>query len=295
MQSMTGYGSGLASSELGTLSVDIRSVNSRFLEINMRDSGIPAAASEKVRAIIRDSVERGKVSVTISFTESADRKADVEINRELLSAYSRAFDEARHMHGISKDKPSAGELLNVPEPWLHVTMEEIPEEEMVNIAREAASKAVNDLIAMRKREGENLVRDLLKRCELLEEKRQFIISRKDNATHEYETRLRDRMKNLLSELGTEADESKILMEVAAFSEKSDITEELVRFGSHIKQFEKILSEEGPAGKKLNFLLQEINREVNTTASKASELDIINCVIIIKTELEKIREQVQNLE
>ena len=148
---------------------------------------------------------------------------------------------------------------------------------------------------MREREGNNLKVDLKKRLAFLREKLAFLISRQDLETKAYEERLRLRMTKILGAMGVELDETRLLEEVAIYSEKTDYTEEVVRFGSHLDQFEQMLDSSEPVGRKLDFLLQEINREVNTTASKASDTEVIDCVITIKTELEKIREQVQNIE
>ena len=166
---------------------------------------------------------------------------------------------------------------------------------MIDLAREAASEAIQQLIAMRVREGKNLTEDLLKRLDWIENKRQFLMDHANEAVYAYENRFKARLIELLGGLHIAVDEGRILTEIAAYAEKTDFTEEVVRLGSHLDQFRKILLSDGPKGKKLNFLLQEINREVNTTASKADNLDIVNCVIMIKTELEKMREQVQNLE
>lgn len=166
---------------------------------------------------------------------------------------------------------------------------------MIDLAREAASEAIHQLIAMRVREGKNLAEDLLKRLDWIENKRQFLMDHANEAVYAYENRFKALLIELLGGLHIAVDEGRILTEIAAYAEKTDFTEEVVRLGSHLDQFRKILLSDGPEGKKLNFLLQEINREVNTTASKADNLDIVNCVIMIKTELEKMREQVQNLE
>lgn len=156
-------------------------------------------------------------------------------------------------------------------------------------------EAIEGLLTMRRTEGENLKKDLEKRLSFLEEKRQFLLSKQDVAVKEYEERLKARIDKALEGRDAETDEDRVLQEVAIYSEKVDYTEEVVRLGSHLSQFRQILDSDGPIGRKLDFLLQEINREVNTTASKASDTEVVDCVIIIKTELEKLREQVQNIE
>ena len=162
-------------------------------------------------------------------------------------------------------------------------------------ASAAMEGALVSLIEMRQREGHNLKVDLKQRLAFLREKLAFLLSRQDLAAKAYEERLRQRMEKILEQMNFEVDEGRILEEVALFSEKTDYTEEVVRFASHLDQFDTMLESEEPIGRKLDFLLQEINREANTTASKASDAEVIDTVIQIKTELEKIREQVQNIE
>lgn len=296
MQSMTGYGSGSASNASGTVEVNIRTVNSRFLEISIHDSEIPTAVSETVYKMIKDSLERGKVSVKISFIPSkAGSKRQVQVDKKLLSAYIQALQDLKHVKGIKKSKITVQDLMTLPEPWISVEEEKVPEAEMIALAQDAAAEAIQQVVAMRVREGKNLTEDLLKRLDWIEQKRQFLIEHADEAVYAYENRFKARLIGLLGGLHIAVDQGRILTEIAAYAEKTDFTEEVVRLGSHLDQFRKILLSDGPEGKKLNFLLQEINREVNTTASKADNLDIVNCVIMIKTELEKMREQVQNLE
>lgn len=148
---------------------------------------------------------------------------------------------------------------------------------------------------MRLKEGAQLAFDIKNRIHFLQKEMNFLEGKQEQINLDYETRLRTKMKKLLKDINGEIEESRLLQEVAIYSEKTDFTEELVRFKSHLLQFETALTTMEPVGRKLDFLIQEIQREVNTTASKANDMDVINCVIIIKTELEKIREQVQNIE
>ena len=166
---------------------------------------------------------------------------------------------------------------------------------MISLAREAVSAALAGVNEMRRREGENLAADLNKRIYLLREKLLYLKSKQNIIVEDYEKRFRSRMIKLLEDSGNAWDETRLLQEVAVYSEKTDYTEELTRFESHLNQFAAALDSTEPIGRKLDFLLQEINREINTTASKANDISVIDCVIIIKTELEKIREQVQNIE
>lgn len=295
MNSMTGFGKGSGEGAVGTVNAEIKAVNSRFLEINIRSDHFSGVLEEAARQAIKESVHRGKLNVSLSFTPAAVGVAvEVSLNEPLLDAYISALSTVGRRKKV-KGRIGISDLLSMPESFLSVQKKNISDEDMLPLVREAVTEAIGSLSAMREREGNNLKVDLKKRLAFLREKLAFLISRQDLETKAYEERLRLRMTKLLGTMGVELDETRLLEEVAIYSEKTDYTEEVVRFGSHLDQFEQILDSSEPVGRKLDFLLQEINREVNTTASKASDTEVIDCVITIKTELEKIREQVQNIE
>ena len=295
MNSMTGFGKGSGEGAVGTVNAEIKAVNSRFLEINIRSDHFSGVLEEAARQAIKESVHRGKLNVSLSFTPAAGGEAvEVSLNEPLLDAYISALSTVGKRKKV-KGRIGISDLLSMPESFLSVQKKNISDEDMLPLVREAVTEAIGSLSAMREREGNNLKVDLKKRLAFLREKLAFLISRQDLETKAYEERLRLRMTKLLGAMGVELDETRLLEEVAIYSEKTDYTEEVVRFGSHLDQFEQMLDSSEPVGRKLDFLLQEINREVNTTASKASDTEVIDCVITIKTELEKIREQVQNIE
>ena len=295
MNSMTGFGKGSGEGAVGTVNAEIKAVNSRFLEINIRSDHFSGVLEEAARQAIKESVHRGKLNVSLSFTPAAGGEAvEVSLNEPLLDAYISALSTVGKRKKV-KGRIGISDLLSLPESFLSVQKKNISDEDMLPLVREAVTEAIGSLSAMREREGNNLKVDLKKRLAFLREKLAFLISRQDLETKAYEERLRLRMTKLLGTMGVELDETRLLEEVAIYSEKTDYTEEVVRFGSHLDQFEQMLDSSEPVGRKLDFLLQEINREVNTTASKASDTEVIDCVITIKTELEKIREQVQNIE
>ncbi len=295
MNSMTGFGKGSGEGAVGTVNAEIKAVNSRFLEINIRSDHFSGVLEEAARQAIKESVHRGKLNVSLSFTPAAGGEAvEVSLNEPLLDAYISALSTVGKRKKV-KGRIGIFDLLSLPESFLSVQKKNISDEDMLPLVREAVTEAIGSLSAMREREGNNLKVDLKKRLAFLREKLAFLISRQDLETKAYEERLRLRMTKLLGTMGVELDETRLLEEVAIYSEKTDYTEEVVRFGSHLDQFEQMLDSSEPVGRKLDFLLQEINREVNTTASKASDTEVIDCVITIKTELEKIREQVQNIE
>lgn len=300
---MTGFGHGTATGTKGIVTAEIKTVNNRFLELNIRTDHFSAAAEESIKSLIKEQVHRGKIYVNLIFTSDGSRKnIHVSLDEDLLSAYLDVFHMLRHKDGIRCRKPSVSDLLSLPAPFLHVAIESITDEELISLAREAVSAALAGVNEMRRREGENLAADLNKRAadlnkriDLLREKLLYLKSKQNIIVEDYEKRLRSRMIKLLEDSGNAWDETRLLQEVAVYFEKTDYTEELTRFESHLNQFAAALDSTEPIGRKLDFLLQEINREINTTASKANDISVIDCVIIIKTELEKIREQVQNIE
>ncbi len=293
--SMTGYGRAQAVGDIGTVTVEIKSVNSRFLEINLRGD-IPAAADDAARMIIKKNLARGKVNLTVSFSRSeAGKKSETTVNTALLDSYIDVLFDIRKRKGIKKGKIELRDLLHMPVSFIEVTEERASEESLIPLISEAVEGAVSALLDMRRREGEHLKEDLSARLDFLAGKSEKLKASQQTVEVAYETRLRERIAKLMGDLHTEIDEGRILQEVAIYSEKTDYTEELVRFESHIGQFRDTLAAGGEVGRKLDFLLQELNREVNTLGSKAGETDVVNDVIILKTELEKIREQVQNLE
>lgn len=295
MNSMTGFGRGTVVSPLGVMTAEIKAVNSRFLEINIRSDHFSGDLEEAARQAVKDTLHRGKLTVFLSFQPSdAEKKIQVSINHSLLDAYVEAFAEVGKKKKV-KGRIAISDLLQMPESFLSVKEETVTDEEMMPMVQGAVEEALTGLIQMREEEGANLKVDLKKRIAFLREKLAFLISRQDVAAKAYAQRLQSRMEALLERMDLTVDEGRIMEEVAIFSEKTDYTEEVVRFASHLDQFEHMLDSEEAVGRKLDFLLQEINREVNTTASKASDTEVIDTVITVKTELEKIREQVQNIE
>lgn len=294
--SMTGYGRSSAASALGTVTVEIKTVNSRYLELNFRTDGVSPAMEELVRQAVKRSVARGKAAITVKFIPGEEgQHASVTVNEALLAAQIEAVRRAQRRAGVKAQKLTPSDLLALPAPWLRAVCDPVSDEEVAPLVEKAAEEALTGLLAMRRWEGENLAGDLSRRISALAARLPFLREKQEAVIAQYETRLRHRIQTLLSDAGASADESRILEEVAVYAEKTDYTEELVRFESHLKQFDEALRTDEPVGRRLDFLLQEINREINTMASKAGDLSVVDCVIQMKTELEKIREQVQNLE
>lgn len=294
--SMTGYGRSSCTGEAGTVTVEIKTVNSRFLELNFRSDGISPALEDVVRSEIKKKISRGKAYISIKF-EAADagKNVAVTLDQSLIRAQIGALKEVQRLPEVAPGRLTLQDLMPLSDSWLRVSRVPISDDILFPIVRSAAENAVAELQTMRLREGANLAADLLTRTASLREKLLFLKNGQEQIAAQYEKRLRERIQQMLGASGMQADEGRILEEVAVYAEKTDYTEELVRFESHLGQFESALQREGPSGRRLDFLLQEINREINTMASKANDLTVIDCTIWIKTELEKIREQVQNIE
>ena len=296
IKSMTGFGQSAVTGAKGVMTAEIKAINSRFLEINMRTGQISATMEDHIRKLIKNQVKRGKVYVNLTFEALAGNDhIHVSIDKDLLTAYLNTLREVRKLKCIKNNKLEIKDLLALPEPFLHVEKDTVTDEELIPLAERAVGEALSGLNDMRLKEGLQLSADIKGRIHLLQEKLKFLEGKQDRIVFDYETRLRTKMKKLLEDVHGQVEEGRFLQEVAIYAEKTDFTEEIVRFKSHLAQFESALSSMEPVGRKLDFLIQEIQREVNTTASKANNMDVINCVIIIKTELEKIREQVQNIE
>lgn len=296
MKSMTGFGHGVAIGAKGTVTAEIKTVNSRFMELNIHTDHFSAVVEERIKLLIKEQIHRGKIHANLVFAPVENKEnIHVSLDENLLSAYLDVFHTVRHRSGIKNQKPTVSDLLCLPASFLRVSIDSITDEELIPIVTEAVLAALAGLNEMRIQEGLNLATDLKKRLEFLRNKLTFLKSKQNIIVEDYEKRLRTRMISLMEETKIEFDENRLLQEVAFYSEKTDYTEELIRFESHLNQFASALESRDPVGRKLDFLLQEINREINTTASKANNIEVVDCVIMIKTELEKIREQIQNIE
>lgn len=295
MNSMTGYGKGQVNSDLGELLIEIKTVNSRYLEFNFKSDGISPLLEELVKRELKKVLYRGKVSVRIKFISDNSKNIKLSVNEALLNSYIEIFNDIKRNKLKSNEFVNISELLKVPEPWIEVTFDKTDEEKLQIMVKDALSQAIPLLLEMRKVEGYNLKNDLLKRVEFIKKKLSYIKERQYSLNDQYREKLRTKINEFIEENSFKADENRILQEVVIYSDKTDYTEEVTRFESHIIQLLESLDNKGPLGRQLDFLIQEINREINTIASKTDQIDVTNCVIIIKTELEKIREQIQNIE
>jgi uncharacterized protein (TIGR00255 family) len=291
ISSMTGYGHGEASGEGITAIAEVRSVNSRYFEVNTRLPRSLSLRENDVREIVRTKAGRGKINVVVSIERESANGIPLKINKAAAKSYIKLLNDLRKTSGI-KEKVTLDHLLKFSEVIEAGELESMDEKEWT-VAEKALSKALDELRLMRQKEGSELRKDLEVRIQSLEGKIDLIEKLSKESIPEQRTRLRERIQQLLTN-GT-VDENRLELEIALLADKLDVTEECVRFRSHNKFFLEALINEESAGRKLNFLVQEMNREANTVGSKAADATIAHLVVEVKEELEKIREQLQNVE
>lgn len=294
MKSMTGYGKGAIETPFGLVQVELKSINSRFLEFIIKNDGLPAELEEEMKQCLRKRISRGKILISMHLERTTgESSGTLSVNEALLQSYITVFSKIAKEHALPS--VSMSDLLSVPVPWLSQVTKEMSANDIREPLLQAADQALNALETMRSREGNTLKEDISGRLAYLQGNFESIEERQEQIVQSYQKRLVERMEALLKSLGEEGDQGRIMQEVAAYASKTDFTEEMVRFKSHVTQLRSLLEADSTVGRKMDFLIQEMNRETNTIASKANDTDVIDYVIIIKTELEKIREQIQNIE
>jgi len=293
IKSMTGYGVAEQELPLGKVAVEVRSLNHKYLDVSLRLPRGFFTLEPKVRDIVKKGVSRGRVDLFMRIDPSASTvpRYHLEADTRLAEEYIHLLDSIREKFGL-KGEVTLDHIAAVREivPFLEVKEDTELYWEEISSVTEQALRALDD---SRRKEGEALAADLLGR---LGEARRLMEEIKDKAplvVDAYRERLRERVQALLE--GGDFDERRFHQEVAYLAERSDVSEEVIRMESHLRQFESKLAEEGPAGRGLDFILQEMNREVNTIGAKATDIDIAHRVIELKGELERMREQVQNIE
>lgn len=291
IRSMTGFGRGEYNEEGLEFLVEIKTVNHRYSDIFVKMPRSLTFLEDKVRDMVGKSVSRGKIDVYISYENSNEDSKLVAFDEPLAKAYIKALEQLKSNYGL-RDDVTVSTLSRFPDV-LKVEKAEEDEEKLWNVLRNAVEKALSSLVVMREKEGQELKNNLLERAFVIESILKDITARSPEVVKEYKQKLENRIKDLLDQ--QTIDESRIAMEVAIFADKCSIDEEIVRLGSHIVQLREALGMQQPVGRKLDFLVQEMNREINTIGSKANDLSITRGVLEIKGELEKVREQIQNIE
>ncbi|MCR5088858.1 MAG: YicC family protein [Oscillospiraceae bacterium] len=289
--SMTGYGSAKGRAAGLGLTLELRSVNNRYLDLNVRMPRGFLFAEDCLKSCIQSRVSRGKVDVFVTLDSDAGADALVHVNAELASSYRAAVQRIGEIHGLP-DSITALDLARFPEV-LSLEKQEVDKELFLSELKELADAAVDDFNAMRVREGERLKEDLLSKAERMEALVGEIEQRAPETVRIYRNRLEQKLREVLGD--TSLPEERIVTEAAVFADRVATDEELVRLKSHLSQLRGMLDSGSPIGRKLDFLIQEFNREANTIGSKCQDSAIAYLVVDLKSEIEKVREQVQNIE
>ncbi len=291
IKSMTGFGRAEVVTEERRITVELKSVNHRYLDLNIKMPKKLSFLEGNIRSLMKEYMQRGKVDVFITCEDYTLNRVSLKYNRELAGEYLHYFREMEEQFGLENDV-RVSTLSRCPEV---LTMEEqsVDEEQLWSFLEEPLREACTRFVETRSREGENLKADLIGKLHGLDEKVSLVEERSPEVVQAYREKLEAKVHELLEE--TQIDDSRIAAEVVIYSDKICNDEETVRLRSHIRNMEKILSEGESVGRKLDFLAQEMNREANTILSKSNDLTISNIAIDLKTEIEKIREQIQNIE
>ncbi len=292
MKSMTGFGRGAATGENFSVSVEIKTVNNRFLDLNLRLANELQTLEAKLKRQIQTRLSRGRVDVFVNYERT--NEIAYELNRPLISGYISALKQMQEEFSLSGE-PDFNYIARLPNA-LQTKAEEVGED-FANGIETAVNGALDELEKMRETEGKSLENDLNSLLSEIENHLPKIEGEMSNVADEYQKRLTKRIGDLLakSESQIELDQARLAQEVAYLADRSDISEEITRLKSHIEQYRQIMSEEKEVGKRLDFLTQELNREANTIASKTNNLIVKESALQIKSAIEKIREQIQNIE
>ena len=293
MKSMTGFGSGTATKDGITCTVEIKSVNARFLDLFIRSPKQINPFESIIRGLVQDQITRGKVEVSVSIQDAGERPKTFTINSVLRKQIQELLVQEEFYDDPKKVPLQA--VNSISNEWIQQQDTPIAEDVLSEIVQESTNQALDALITMRTVEGEHIEQDLLSRITTLENIIKSIDEKKAGAVDAYREHIKGKIQEYLVSLEASISEDRFLQEIALLADKTDITEEIVRFTSHVVQLKNTLVDENSIGRKVDFILQEMNREVNTIGSKAMDSSITEFVVQLKCELEKIREQVQNVE
>ena len=288
--SMTGYGKGIAELNGLKVTVELKSVNHRFLDLNIKLPKVFTFAEDILRKTIQGAISRGHIDVYVNYEDTRESKKTLSIDYDLAEQYVLASKQLQEK-GIAQNNFFTAELLRKPDVVVQVAKEE-DEELLVNLLTSACKAAIENINAMKLREGAMLVKDIRVKIENILTTIPKIQELAPKTLQEYRTKLEERVKEYLKDVPI--DEVKLINEVAFYSDKFCTDEEVTRLYTHINHFKSVLDDGGAVGKKLDFIVQEMNRETNTIGSKCNNAQITECVVYMKSEIEKIREQIQNL-
>ncbi|MBR3130930.1 MAG: YicC family protein [Clostridia bacterium] len=291
MNSMTGYGKGTAARDGRELTVELKSVNHRFLDVSMRLPRILSCIEDPLRAAIAKRLARGHVDVFVNYRNTRSDAKTVRVDAALLKAYVYAADEANETLHLPNDL-TLSNVLRLPDVTEIVPADE-DTDALIALAKEATNQALDAMLVMRKAEGERLKAALTAGVDQMDTYREQILARAPFVAEDYRKKLNERIESVLSD--AEIDRARLATEVALFADRCCIDEELVRLKSHITQFRAYLEASEPVGRNMDFIVQEMNRECNTIGSKANDAELTKAVLGCKAEIEKLREQIQNVE
>ena len=291
IKSMTGFGRSEIVKGNRKISVEIKSVNHRYLEAGIKMPKKLNVFESRMRDLLKKYATRGKIDIFINYEDDSESQINLKFNQNIADEYMAIFNNMSEKYNLKNDM-TVGGLARFPEV---ITMDEVQEdeEELWHFIEEAMKVALEQFVNTRILEGENLKKDLLGKLDHMEELVTFVEKRSPEIMKEYRSKLESKVKELLGD--TTIDESRIATEVIIYADKICVDEETVRLRSHIEHARKCLNEDGGIGRKMDFIAQEMNREANTTLSKANDIEISNAAIDLKTEIEKVREQIQNIE
>ncbi|MGN0501851.1 MAG: YicC/YloC family endoribonuclease [Ruminococcus sp.] len=293
IKSMTGFGRCEAEINGREITVEIKSVNHRYFEFSCRTPRGYGFLDDKLKSYVNSRVSRGKIDMFVTVGANDEAPSEVTVNHQLVSGYLNAMKEISDTYGVENDVTVVS-LSRFPDVFtVHKPAED--EEQITNDVLSVAKTAIDSFIAMRETEGDKMKADILSRANTILSIVGEIEERSPQTVAEYEERLLERIKQTLEDYEVEIDEQRVLTEVAVFSDKVAVAEETVRLRSHFAQLEKFLEYDEPVGRKIDFIIQEMNREANTIGSKVQDAVLAHKVVDIKSEIEKIREQVQNIE
>lgn len=291
IKSMTGFGRSEIVKGNRKISVEIKSVNHRYLEAGIKMPKKLNVFESRMRDLLKKYATRRKIDIFINYEDDSESQVNLKFNQNIADEYMAIFNNMSEKYNLKNDM-TVGGLARFPEV---ITMDEVQEdeEELWHFIEEAMKAALEQFVNTRILEGENLKKDLLGKLGHMEELVAFVEKRSPEIMKEYRSKLESKVKELLGD--TTIDESRIATEVIIYADKISVDEETVRLRSHIEHARKCLNEDGGIGRKMDFIAQEMNREANTTLSKANDIEISNAAIDLKTEIEKVREQIQNIE
>ena len=298
LKSMTGFGRGEYEDENFSITVEMKTVNHRYNEVAIRLPRFLNPVEDRIRKTILKTVNRGRIDVFINADYTTSDNATLKVDTNLAKAYHKALLEIGAAIGIEEPGfNGAQEIMHLARCQDVINLKEgfFDVESVWPKVEKAVNLALDNLVAMRQSEGANIYGDFIYRADLIADRLAKIEERSPMVVDEYQAKLSERLNNLLAEHNIMVEPERLLQEVAIFADRVSITEEIVRLKSHIKQFKIILNSNEPVGRKLDFLIQEFNREANTIASKANDYTLAQIVVEIKAEIEKIREQIQNIE